>query len=368
MQSSKQFGIWPLFMMITLSVGLVNHVVIVPLLLDTAKRDAWLCVLVAVPAVMLWALFPLMRIIRSVHDKPINEWLGQRMPSAAKWVILLPIVLLLLFTAYHSLVDAVSFSNSTYIPLTPSFIVTFIFMAMCTYGALTGLRTIAFVSCILLPLVVFLGDFVMSANIPHKDYKFLLPIAEQGFTRIFEGSLYSFSALIELYMLLLIQPHLRAKIRRRGLVLLIAFLALLTVGPVTGTIVEFGPEEGARLRYPAFAQWRLVSIGNYIEHLDFFAIYQWMAGSFVRISMTLYLAAEILFRSRKQRVIGILTLALLIGVLADFTAARQIFYEKLLQHYFLYSGVFILLLSLVLWAIAAANNGSNKRDSKQKGG
>ncbi|GMK42364.1 hypothetical protein PCCS19_54230 [Paenibacillus sp. CCS19] len=360
MQAMKHFGLWPMIMMMTLSVGIVNHVIIVPLLLDSAKRDAWLSVLVSVPVAMLWAVFPLQGIVRSIRERSFNDWLNARVPGVTKWVLILIIFLMLAFTCFHSLVDVVGFSNSTYVPLTPAYVVTFLFLALCAYGALAGLRTIAFVSCILLPLVVFLGDFVMSANIRHKDYHFMLPIAEHGFGSILDGGLYAFSALLELYMLVLIQPHLKGRMNRWGLVLMLAFLALLALGPVTGAIAEFGPFESAKLKYPAFSQWRLVTIGHYIEHLDFLAIYQWMAGSFVRISLTLYLASELMFRTDKSRNYGIIGLSILIGIAAYLTVERQLFYRNMLQSYFHYSGIVVLLLTLILWVIAVAGGANGK--------
>ncbi|MBD3921458.1 endospore germination permease [Paenibacillus sp. PR3] len=360
MQAMKRFGLWPMIMMMTLSVGIVNHVVIIPLLLKSAHRDAWLSVLVSLPAAALWAAFPLMGIVRSIKERSFNDWLDARVPSVTKWLVNAIIFSMLIFTCYHSLVDTVAFSNSTYVPLTPSYVVTFLFIALCAYGALAGLRTIAFISCILLPIVIFLGDFVMSANIRHKDYHFMLPIAEHGFSSILDGGLYAFSALLELYMLMLIQPHLKGQMSRGGIVILIAFLAMLALGPATGAIAEFGPFESERLKYPAFSQWRLVTIGHYIEHLDFLAIYQWMAGSFVRISLTLYLASELLFRTNKSRNNGIIGLSLLVGYAAYYTVERQLYYRGMLQDYFHYSGIVVLFLTLMLWAIAAASGADGK--------
>jgi len=229
----------------------------------------------------------------------------------------------------------------------------------------------------LLPFVIVLGDLVMSANIPHKDLLFLLPIGEHGWRPIIDGALYSFSALAEVYMIVLFQPHLRGRIGKIGIVGLVVFLGLLTLGPVIGTISEFGPVEGEKLRYPAFAQWRLVTIGQYIEHLDFFAVFQWMSGSFIRVSMTLYLVTELLFSSRRGRVWGIIALSVLLGIVMEIMATRQLFYRNLIHQYFHYSGLLIAALSLVLWAIAAAQGRRSEsghrlgeqpdNDSEQKG-
>ncbi|GFN29802.1 hypothetical protein PCURB6_00620 [Paenibacillus curdlanolyticus] len=194
----------------------------------------------------------------------------------------------------------------------------------------------------------------MSANFSHKDYRFLLPIGEHGLHPIIDGALYSFSALAEIYMLLLFQSHQKGRMGRIGLTALIVFLVLLTLGPVMGTITEFGPVEGEKLSYPAFAQWRLVSIGRYIEHLDFLAIYQWLSGAFIRVSMTMYLVTELLSRSSKGRVWGIMVLSCIFAAAAELLTTRRNIYQLAVQHYFHYSGLFVVGLTLVLWVISAA--------------
>lgn len=356
MLATKKFGVWPMIMMMMLSVGIVNHVIIIPLILDEAGRDAWLCPTVSAPIIMLWAIFPIRKIATSLHGQTFQDWLRARGTRALYWLLMVPILLLLLFTSFHTTVDAVEFANATYAPLTPSAVVMFLFMALCAYAALAGLRTIAFVSCILLPVVVLLGEFVMTANLPHKNYSFLLPIAEHGMENIISGSLYSLSTLAEIFMIILIQPFMRGRMSRWGLVVLVAVLAMLMLGPTSAAIAEFGPSEASKMRYPAFSQWRLVTVGRYVEHLDFLAIFQWLSGAFVRVSMTMFLMTSLVCRSRKGQVIFILILGLLLGVTADYMEHRQVMYVALVKMYFHISGIGIVLLSLVLWVLSAAGN------------
>src|SRR5690606_22187538 len=140
---------------------------------------------------------------------------------------------------------------------------------------------------ILLPFVIVFGDFVMTANLPAKNYSLILPIAEHGWQPVFLGGLYVGGGLVELIVILLLQQELKKKVALWKLWLLSLFLVLLVFGPVLGAIAEFGPAEAARLRYPAFEEWRLVTIGNYIRHVDFFSIFQWLSGAFVRIAVSL---------------------------------------------------------------------------------
>ncbi|MFR9721672.1 hypothetical protein ACL00X_20305, partial [Aeromonas diversa] len=75
---------------------------------------------------------------------------------------------------------------------------------------------------------------------------------------------------------------------------------ILTLGPTIGAIAEFGPFVAAKQRYPAFEEWRLVSIGRYIEHLDFLSVYQWFVGAFIRLSLLCFLTPDVLQISNKK--------------------------------------------------------------------
>ena len=43
-------------LLLTTAIGLKNHVTVIPHLLGAAKRDAWLSVLVALAAIILWCI------------------------------------------------------------------------------------------------------------------------------------------------------------------------------------------------------------------------------------------------------------------------------------------------------------------------
>nr|WP_127569568.1 MULTISPECIES: GerAB/ArcD/ProY family transporter [Paenibacillus] len=187
MSTVKSFGVWPMIMMMTLSVGIVNHVTIMPLLLDAAGRDAWLSTILAMPFVILWAVFPLFHILKSIDGQPIKVWLEARGFAALRWIILVLIIGMLLFVSLHSIVDAVEFSNATYIPLTPSIIVTLLFTGLCAYGAITGLRTIAFVACILLPFTSYSVIWLCRPTSRIKIIGFCFRLESMGCIRLSTG-------------------------------------------------------------------------------------------------------------------------------------------------------------------------------------
>ncbi|MGO4542567.1 GerAB/ArcD/ProY family transporter [Paenibacillus sp. 2TAB19] len=365
--TAKTFGIVPAIFIFCLSVGLANHVLIVPFLLNAAMRDAWMCVLIALIVSLPWMMFPLYGLLKKMNKEPIDEWLKQRVPAFISHVIVSVFLVLLLITSYDTLVITSSWTATTYLPKTPPMVVCAVFLGLGIYAALSNLRTIAYVSCILLPLVVLFGDFVMSANIPHKDYHYMLPLLENGLSPVLKGAFYSLTATCELFALLFIQHHIKGELKRWHLVILALLLALLTFGPLTAAIAEFGPEEAAKMRFPAFSQWRLVSIGRYFEHVDFFAIFQWLSGALIRLSLTLYILTEFgPFKRLKRKWIAPVVIGIVLLAASHFALKDMINFNVLVQNYFLFAGVVIAVVVLLLWFMSFLKKERDKGESAAK--
>lgn len=369
--SIKPFGLFPAIAMIVLSVGLANHVLIVPLLLSEATRDAWMSVIVALAVIIPWTLIPLYGLMKKLKHKPFDRWLFEHMPPFFGWLVLGYFLVLLFLIALETLIVTSSWTGTTYLPETPTFVVSCVFLGVCLYAACSGLRTIAFVGCVLVPFVVLLGDFVMSANMPHKEYGYLLPMLEYGISPVLRGVLPCLTSFGELFMLLLFQHHLHKQksFKRWQLLLLTVFLALLTIGPVMGAISEFGPIEAEKMRYPAFSQWRLVSIGKYFEHVDFFAIFQWLSGALVRLSFTMYLLIEYSPISRmKRKWVGIAILTFSLALTAYYWIQDMITYRLVLTWGFRVSGIMTMSIIVILYAISFLKKRRVKREQHHRSG
>lgn len=369
--SIKPFGLLPSIAMIILSVGLVNHVLIAPLLLNDAKRDAWLSVIVSLAVIIPWTLIPFHGLLKKLERKRFDFWLKEYMPSFAAWFVMAYFLFVLFLIASETLIVTSSWTGTTYLPRTPTFIVSCVFLGLCLYAAYSGIRTIAFVSCILLPAVVLLGDFVMTANMPHKDYHYLLPLLENGFPAVAQSAIFCLTAFSELFTLLLFQHHLQKHktFKRWHLLIIILFLGLLAIGPLMAAIAQFGPFEAEKLRYPAFSQWRLVSIGKYLEHVDFFAIFQWLSGALIRLSLSLYLIMEYspIYRM-KRKWIGIAVLAILLTVSAYYWIHHMIAYRLVVQMGFKVFGVTTMSIVIILYAVSFMKKRRGQHEPRRRSG
>lgn len=310
MDLTGRFGIIPLFSMIILAIGLMNHVLVIPPLFDAAVRDAWLSVLAITIPYLLWCTI-IYTIMKRTNQQPLLLWLNQHYHPAVAMIVRIFFIVYLYVICSITVVETTFWTKITYLNRTPLFMLSFGLMLFCFFAARWGMRSIAIASGILLPFVIVFGDFVMSANLPKKNYSLLFPIMENGIGPMLHGMVYIGGGLVELIVILLLQHYFKSRIKFWWLAILAFFLVILVFGPVTGAIAEFGPFEATDLRFPAYEEWRLVSIGKYIQHVDFLSIYQWLSGAVIRISAAMLIITELLpvkqqkARSRYLLFIGI---------------------------------------------------------------
>lgn len=330
--------------MLLLTNGLMNHVIVIPMMLDSAKRDSWISVLLAGLLYLLWTGL-LYYIYKQTKHEHMFDWIKNHYGAPLSYLFAVLTCIYCFTIATITLTDTTTWINLSFAPDTPLAIHTSLFAGLCLINALFGLRSIAITSTILLPFVVLLGFFIMSTNFPNKDYTLLLPIMENGWTPVFKGMIYAGTGFVELLLFLFMKHHLRSRVPYYQILILAIAMIGLTLGPTIGAIVEFGPMKAAKLRYPAYEEWRLANIGINIEHLDFLSIYQWFSGAFTRISLALLLIVEVLkIPHGKKRVLWLIGLFICSSALSLYPISAIQFYSLLSKQ--LLPGLLILALFL----------------------
>lgn len=342
------------------STGLLNHVLIIPMLLQTVGRDAWVSVLVSGAIALLWV--PLLYlIVKKTKQQHLIQWVTERYGTFVGKSLAALLILYLMFVNVVTFKDTLNWTKTSYLPQTPKLVLFCFFALLCFYNCYYGLQSIALTAGVLIPIVIVFGFFVAFGNSPQKDYEQLKPILEHGLAPIWRGILYSGAGFVEILYLMLIQHHLKKKIRIRTLLLLVLSYIWLTIGPLVGAITEFGHYAAADLRYPAYEEWRLLMIGRYVEHVDFLSIYQWLVGAFLRISISIYLIPELLqVQQQKQRVFWMLGAFLVLGFLTLWPLSDMSFYRLLTQFGIPSGTVYLGALSL-LFLVLALFKGKRKR-------
>jgi len=331
-------------------IGILLHVLVVPLVIDASLRDAWISVVLSAILCLLW--IPLLySIYRKTAGQPIMEWLRKQYGKIIAYVILGLLLIYLILMSFVTIKDTITFI-SIYYAETPSFIFLYMFLIICLYNIYGGIKSVVYTSGILLPFVFIFGFLVMSTNFQYKDYTLLQPFLENGFKPVLQGMIYPGVGFAELLFFLFFQHRLSPQVKRYHLYIIAVILIMLTLGPTIGAITEFGPVINSLQRYPAFEQWRIASIGKYIEHLDFLAIYQWFVGSYIRVSMMGLLMAELLpIKTKKTKNIVILLIHLIIFHAIYLPLNDSLMYMMLYQHLFPIFIAILIAIFLILWVL-----------------
>ncbi|MCK1984284.1 MULTISPECIES: GerAB/ArcD/ProY family transporter [Peribacillus] len=288
-----------LSLIVMTAVGLKNHVTILPHLLPSAKRDGWISVLLALGLILLWCLL-LFYIHKATGQTNIFVWVETNIGKVPGKTLSIVISTFFASLAAVSLKEMIVWTKVSYLPITPPILGIILFTGLCFFLASTNIQTIVITNTFVLTAVIIFGFFVAITNIQFKDFSLLKPIMENGWSPVISGIIYPLSGLIELIVILFMQQKLHGNLKFRVFALNAIILTWLILGPLIGSITEFGPMEASRQKYPAFEQWGLVTLGRFIEHLDFLSIYQWLTGAFIRVSFFLFLSLEVLSIKKKR--------------------------------------------------------------------
>jgi spore germination protein KB len=337
-----QSGIAPIhiYFILLLSSGLVNHVLIIPVILSASGRDAWVSIFLAVAPYLLFILL-IGKVIKKIGNQNFLEYIRSRLGSVPYYVITAVFVFYFFMNAVITFRDTVTWTKTNYLMNTPMLVLCILLGLLCFFGTFKGIQELSIVSMIAFPLVVTFGIFIAVGNIQHKDYSLLLPVAEHGWIPVFKGSVYVLSGLTELCTLLFLVQFTHKTLKWKHLFFVSFILMGLMLGPTMAGIAEFGPFEVAKLRYPAFEQWKLLTISKEITRMDFLSIFQWISGAFIRVSLLMYLVLKLL-RIKKHRIW--ITAALYIAAISYTLAPiSNIAIFNFLYHYFFPIQMYIVL-------------------------
>ncbi|OPA75296.1 spore gernimation protein [Paenibacillus selenitireducens] len=332
--------------------GLLNHVIVNPMILDAAGRDSWLSVIFTSVPFLAWCML-IVFIMKKSGQQKLQPWLAEKTSPFFSWILIIPMAIQIYFIGGMTVFHTATWTITNYLPASPKLVLTITISFICFYAARLGIRTIAICSGILLPFVIFLGYFVSISNMPIKDFGLLRPILEHGVRPAISGMVYAGSGLIELIILLTMQHHLKFKIKTWHLLIFALMMVYIMLGPVIGAITEFGPKEAAKQLESPYEQWRLVKIGDYFEHVDFFSVFQWLSGASIRISLSLFLLADMFpFQtpeSRTRFMLGITISYILVSMLP---ISQEAFYAWMYGYYLPISLSILFLLSMAWLGIS----------------
>lgn len=362
-----------LMLLMILSTGLLNHVILIPNLLTAAGRDSWLSVIAAYPiSVILICL--IYYILKNSTDDGFFPMLRKRLGKMMSILLSIPVIVFLLTSTYITFRDLVIWLNAFFLADSSVLLINIMLIIVCFIMTQAGVKYMAISSGVLLPFVMLFGVFISITNTRLKEPGLLFPVLADGFEPLMIGIVYTLSGLLEVYIILLLQPYSQKSFKLKHLIFLLTLLTGLTLGPLTAAIMEFGPEEATRFLYPAHEQWRVLSIGEYISHLDFLALFQWLSGALIRIGLFMYLAGTFFSAKKKPYRLNpklVIILYLILVGLISIKIETHTFYQFIYKYYLPVSMVFflsyILLSALIVLVLKKRDekHGKNKTSKVQ---
>ncbi|MED1602681.1 endospore germination permease [Alkalihalophilus marmarensis] len=335
-----------------LFIGISNHVLILPHLLQAAKRDAWICVLIGYGLLLIWGVL-LHFIIKRNKQKKLVDWVSERTGHAVAAVVILLFIIYIIFTAAITFYDFTQSVDIYFLPVTPIWLIVGPFLILCVLAAYQSLKTIVYLSSFFLPVVWILGHLVAFSTMGEKSYSYMLPVLMYGSEPLIKGTIIVLGGSVDLLFIVLLQHHLNKPFYLKHFIILISLLTGLVLGPTLGSIAAFGPNVAANMRFPAFEQWRLVMIGEHISHVDFLAVLQLLCGTTIRVSLCLFILYDILRKYTEKTkqmllvLVGIILSAVSIYPISDIwmqTFLGRYFYPSVLIFGFLMT-LFLLVIS-----------------------
>lgn len=349
-------------------IGLKNHVTIIPPILREASRDGWLSVIISAVLLIPWIL-----IVLYIHKKTQGEnlrgWMEQQIGRKATTIVVYIFSFVLMILAAFTMIETLVWATTTFLPTTPIITLLIVYTATCFFLITKDIQTIVIVNVFVLFGVVVLGFFVAFTNLQYKNYELLLPVFEHGFTPVLKGMIYPVSGFVEIFGFLFLQHYFKDSLRWYHLMIMLVILMFLTLGPLVGSIVEFGPDEAAKQRFPAYEQWGLAAIGRYIEHLDFFSIYQWLTGALIRVVVLVYIVADVLGFSKSKKKMWLLLAPFFMAICLLLLLFSEPLFIQIKGEYLLqFTFYFYVILTLFLLLLVAISRRKSKKEANQGAG
>lgn len=329
-----RFSRLQLSFVLLLFIGISNHVLILPHLLGIAKRDAWICILIGYAILILWAVIFTLIFSKNKERVHLLTWLKLRTGNLISYVIMFLFLLYILVISFISLFDLIQTMHIYFLPMTSTWVIILPFLLLCIWAASAGLKTIVYTSAVVLPIVWMLGYFVAFTTMEEKDYSYLFPIFSDDEASLLNGIVVVLGGSVDLLVLFLMQHYFNKPITYVYLFILITFLISLILGPTMGSIASFGPSVAENMRFPAFEQWRLVTIGELISHVDSLAVFQLLSGVVIRVTLCLFFIPEVFnIQSEKIKKTMIIVFAFCLMMAANYQIS-DILVQKIIKEYF----------------------------------
>ena len=283
---------WETLFLLVMTLPIMGHVVILPLMLDVAGRDVWISIFLSLPAAFIFAIA--IYCLRLKYPKQnISSMLYNIVGKPFGAMIKIIFISYFLFLTIFSFALLVDFVYIAFLPETPRLAILVWFLLFFVYAAMKGIKRIALTASVLTIIAMVTGHTVTLLDTRMKDWRELLPIFEFGWSPILWGSLLLTSIWVELLLLLCV-PIQNIHEKRMFLFWSIGILlnALMMLSTSIGGITIFGLGQVDNFVYPALESVRIISL-EFIDRFDIYGLLLMSVGIYIRCSLYFRIAYDI---------------------------------------------------------------------------
>lgn len=282
---------WQTLFLLIMTLPIMGHVVILPLMLDVAGRDIFISIIISLPVAFLFA-YIIFRLrcnyngvaVQLMFTDLLGKWGGRFIQC-----LFIAYFLFLTILSFASLVDFVYIG---FFPETPIIVLIIWFLIFFLYASSKGYKGIALTAGILALIGVVTGHTITLMDSKFKDWSEMLPLLEFGWGPPLWGSLILTSIWIELFFLLCVPIK---NINEKRFFLMwgvgILIIALTMFSTANGSITIFGLSQAENFTYPAQEIVRLINLG-FIDRFDIYGMILMTFGVYIRCSLFFRIAYE----------------------------------------------------------------------------
>ena len=282
---------WQTLFLLVMTLPIMGHVVILPLMIDVAGRDAVLSILISLPAAILFA-YAIFRLRLNYPDVTAENMFSEILGKWGSVLLRLLFILYFLFLTILSFASLVDFIYIGFFPETPILALIIWFLIFFLYAAVKGYKQIALTAGLLTLIGMVTGHTITLMDSPMKDWSETLPLLEFGWSRPIWGALILTSIWIELLLLLCV-PIQNIREKRFFLIWIIGILinGLTMFSTTNGAITIFGLGQAENFTYPAQEIVRLINLG-FIDRFDIYGMILMTFGVYIRCSLFFRIAYD----------------------------------------------------------------------------
>ncbi|MGE6603529.1 GerAB/ArcD/ProY family transporter [Lysinibacillus fusiformis] len=346
------------YCLLFLSVSFLAHFILIPTIFTIVEREAWISALASLIPILILA-FLISRITNKLNNTSFFEQQFLQDNRPLYLFIITSYIMYLISSTFVSLKFTIIWAEESFNSDYPYFITVILFILLCFYGSLKGIKTIAILSLIICSLYIFLFVLLNLGNSMNNEYELLLPVNTSNTPSILWGILYICIGILEMgFILIVLNSYVKEQMKRTGILVFSSMFVLLVFIAIVTTVSEFGIYLTKKMLFPINEQWRVLSFGKYFTRLDSLSVLQILSMAFIRICLFMYIVSSF-FKNRKFiLIIGYLSLT--IGLLIPWSVSDFLSFIK--STYLLSIFLFLFFFMTVFYVLEKKQKGVHHLD------